>query len=127
MSTYKIRDTYNLLYAKNFDPNEQEYIVHVQDVDLVELPALLMELSRLYFDQLGNEKEDDIEQETEPETTEFEVHQCSECMSIYDPELGDPMLGIAPNTAFEDLGDDYVCPLCEAEKSKFVRKIITKV
>ena len=127
LSTYKIRDTYNLLYAKNFDPNEQEYIVHVQDVDLVELPALLMELSRLYFDQLGNEKEEDNTEEAEPETTEFEVHQCSECMSIYDPELGDPMLGIAPNTAFEDLGDDYVCPLCEAEKSKFVRKIITKV
>lgn len=42
---FVIRDTYNLLYAKNFDPNTREYIVHVQDVDKVELSGLLMEVS----------------------------------------------------------------------------------
>ena len=47
LGDFVIRDTYNLLYAKNFDPNTREYIMHVQDVDKVELPGLLMELSKL--------------------------------------------------------------------------------
>ena len=46
-----------MLYAKNFDPNTREYIVHVQEVDKAELPSLLLELSRLYFEQLGSEND----------------------------------------------------------------------
>ena len=37
----------------------------------------------------------------------------------YDEELGDPENGIAPGTKFEDLPDDFVCPLCGADKSSF--------
>jgi len=127
LSEYKIRDTYNLLYAKNFDPNEQEYIVHVQDVDMVELPSLLMELSRLYFEQLGNEKEEKPLPETAPEMMEHEVYQCSDCLTIYDPQYGDPTQDIAPKTSFEDLPDNFDCTLCEAPKTDFQKKIITKV
>ena len=35
-------------------------------------------------------------------------------------ENGDPENGIAPGTAFEDLPDDWVCPLCGIEKEFFV-------
>jgi hypothetical protein len=66
---FKIRDTYNLLYAKNFDPNTRDYIMHVQDVDKVELPALLMELSQLYFEQLGSENEEEEKKSLQEETT----------------------------------------------------------
>ena len=37
----------------------------------------------------------------------------------YDPEVGDPEHGIAPGTAFEDLPDDWVCPLCGVGKDEF--------
>ena len=37
---------------------------------------------------------------------------CTVCEYIYDPELGDPESGIEPGTAFEDIPDDWVCPLC---------------
>ena len=127
LKEYKIRDTYNLLYAKNFDPNEQEYIVHVQDIDMVELPTLLMELSRLYFEQLGSEKEENTEPETVPETIEHKVYQCSDCLTIYDPNYGDPTQEIAAKTAFEDLPDSFVCTLCDAPKDVFQKKIVTKV
>ena len=46
-------------------------------------------------------------------------YQCTVCSHIYDPELGDPDSGIAPGTAFEDLPDDWVCPICGVEKSSF--------
>ncbi len=41
------------------------------------------------------------------------------CEYVYDPEMGDPENGIEPGTAFEDLPDDWVCPLCGAEKEHF--------
>src|SRR5690606_12128621 len=59
LSGFNMRETYNLLYAKNFDPNTQDYIMHVQEIDKEELPKLLMELSKLYFEQLGTEKDND--------------------------------------------------------------------
>ncbi len=41
------------------------------------------------------------------------------CEYVYDPAKGDPDNGIQPGTAFEDLPDDWVCPLCGAEKEHF--------
>lgn len=44
---------------------------------------------------------------------------CDICGWEYDEELGDPENGIAPGTKFEDLPDNFVCPLCGADKSSF--------
>jgi len=41
------------------------------------------------------------------------------CGYVYDPEVGDPDNGIAPGTAFEDLPEDWVCPVCGMEKDAF--------
>ena len=35
------------------------------------------------------------------------------------PEIGDPEQGIEPGVAFENLPDDYVCPLCGVGKDEF--------
>ena len=42
------------------------------------------------------------------------------CDYIYDPMRGDPENGIEPGTKFENLPDDWVCPVCGVEKSQFV-------
>lgn len=44
---------------------------------------------------------------------------CTICGYTYDPEAGDPEHGIAPGTAFGDLPDDWVCPVCGAGKNQF--------
>ena len=44
---------------------------------------------------------------------------CDPCGYIYDPEAGDPDSGIAPGTAFEDLPEDWVCPICGVGKDMF--------
>ncbi|MFX0079703.1 MAG: rubredoxin [Candidatus Hermodarchaeota archaeon] len=46
-------------------------------------------------------------------------YQCEVCGWIYNPEIGDPDSGIPPGTPFEDLPDDWTCPLCGASKSQF--------
>ena len=44
---------------------------------------------------------------------------CNPCGYTYDPEKGDPEHGIAPGTAFTDLPDNWVCPVCGIDKSMF--------
>jgi hemerythrin-like domain-containing protein/rubredoxin len=47
---------------------------------------------------------------------------CNVCDFVYDPAKGDPDHGIAPGTHFDDIPDDWTCPLCGASKSSF-RKV----
>ena len=44
---------------------------------------------------------------------------CTVCQWVYDPEIGDPEQGIEPGVAFENLPEDYVCPLCGVGKDEF--------
>ncbi len=48
-------------------------------------------------------------------------YKCTVCGWVYDPELGDPDGGIKPGTPFEEIPDDWVCPICGAAKSDFER------
>ncbi len=45
-------------------------------------------------------------------------YKCTVCGYIYDPDIGDPPRA-APGTAFENLPDDWVCPVCGAPKDMF--------
>lgn len=44
---------------------------------------------------------------------------CDVCGWEYDPEVGVPEAGIEPGVKFEDLPDDFVCPLCGVGKDNF--------
>ena len=44
---------------------------------------------------------------------------CGICGYVYDPAKGDNDGGIAPGTPFEELPEDWSCPVCGAEKSEF--------
>ena len=44
---------------------------------------------------------------------------CEACPYIYDPEKGDPEGGIQPGTPFEDIPDDWLCPICKLDKTHF--------
>ena len=44
---------------------------------------------------------------------------CDVCGWVYDEEEGAPDMGIAPGTKFEDLPEDFLCPLCSVGKELF--------
>ena len=46
-------------------------------------------------------------------------YKCTVCGFIYDPALGDPDGGIAPGTPFEEIPNDWSCPVCGATKDDF--------
>ncbi len=46
-------------------------------------------------------------------------YRCTVCNYIYDPAKGDSDGGIKPGTAFEDIPDTWVCPICGVDKTLF--------
>lgn len=44
---------------------------------------------------------------------------CVVCGYVYDPETGDVDNGVAVGTAFEDISEDWVCPVCGVDKTQF--------
>lgn len=46
-------------------------------------------------------------------------YECTICGFVYDEAIGDPDNGIAPGTKWEDLPEEYTCPLCGVGKEDF--------
>jgi len=55
----------------------------------------------------------------EEKVSRLAKYRCTVCGYIYNPEKGDPDGGIKPGTAFEEIPDDWVCPVCGAAKNEF--------
>ncbi|HEY8891530.1 MAG TPA: rubredoxin [Clostridium sp.] len=49
----------------------------------------------------------------------MDKYVCLVCGYEYDPEVGDPDGGIKPGTKFQDIPEDWVCPLCGVSKEEF--------
>ena len=58
---------------------------------------------------------------TEEKGTEngMKKYRCDICGYVYDPDVGDDASDIAAGTSFDDLPDDYECPVCAAGKEDF--------
>lgn len=52
----------------------------------------------------------------------MQKYVCGVCGYVYDPANGDPDNGIKAGTKFEDLPEDWVCPVCGASKSQFEKE-----
>ncbi|RYD72236.1 MAG: hypothetical protein EOP55_19200, partial [Sphingobacteriales bacterium] len=47
------------------------------------------------------------------------LYQCSNCLTVYNEQLGELENNIPPATAFNNLPEDYCCSLCDADKGNF--------
>ena len=52
------------------------------------------------------------------------IHVCELCGYEYNPRLGDPENGIDENTDFEELPENWLCPLCGATKEDFTEEYV---
>jgi len=112
---------YDISYAKDFNPNTITYIPYARRVSKELIPALLIELSKLYFRQLNPEKEpakspDSPAINGHPDS----IYQCSNCLTVYDQKYGDELAHVPAGTAFSELPETYRCHVCDSEKKYFV-------
>ncbi len=59
------------------------------------------------------------EQLKQKEINKMTKYRCIVCGYIYNPEKGDPDSGISPGISFQDLPDDWICPVCGVGKDQF--------
>ena len=78
-----------------------------------------IEHDTLQTEQNETKSEAKIDEDKKEETSGAEPHVCVICGFTYDPAEGDPSMGIPPGTPFEDLPEDYKCPICNAGKDYF--------
>jgi rubredoxin len=52
----------------------------------------------------------------------MDKYVCSVCGYVYDPEQGDPDNGVDPGTKWEDVPNDWECPVCGASKDDFEKE-----
>jgi rubredoxin len=117
---FEVRPMFNVLHFENFDPNTQKYISYAQDIDKLELPGLLMELSKKYFEQLGTQTDKvEVKHKSNDNNKSSAVYQCQSCLTVYDKLYGDPKAGIEEGTVFKELPEKYSCPVCDSSKKNF--------
>ncbi|MDR3330676.1 MAG: rubredoxin [Endomicrobium sp.] len=52
----------------------------------------------------------------------MEKRKCSVCGYLYDPNIGISEDGVVPGTLFEQLPENWVCPVCSAPKTVFEKE-----
>lgn len=57
--------------------------------------------------------------EKEKTNNKNQMYECISCKYIYNPKMGNEKQGIKPGTAFEDIPNDWTCPVCGQGKDKF--------
>ncbi|MEW5822589.1 MAG: rubredoxin [Cyanobacteriota bacterium] len=77
--------------------------------------------AELATQQIDNNKpkDDKVVNIAEDRSDNMKKYVCDVCGYVYDPTEGDADGGIEPGTAFEDIPDDWVCPICGVGKDDF--------
>lgn len=117
---------YDILCAKDFNPNERTGYAYSKDNPKFLLAEQLRRAILSYYKyQLVKDEEEiiipgiekilmSVEKETDI------VYQCKNCLTVYDEQVGDPENGIDPGTLFKELPNTYSCCVCDATKDNFV-------
>ncbi len=124
----KLFKVYDILCAKDFNPNERTEEIFSSGNPKAVLPEQLRRsILKFYQYRAGLNKKKStaitVKPIKEKSTVEY-VYQCISCLSVYDAAVGDAASGVPAGTPFEKLPAEYVCSLCDAGKESF--KKITK-
>jgi rubredoxin len=120
----KLLKVYDILCARDFNPNERtEEIFSSGNPKVVLAEQLRRSVLKFYRHRAAIIKKDAAAitalQPGKEKNNEVFVYQCSNCQTVYDETVGDPDNGFAAGTSFDDLPTDYTCALCEQGKAGF--------
>jgi len=117
---------YDILCAKDFNPNERTGSVFSRGNPKFLLTGQLHRaIFSFYTHRINLQKQLTAKPARgkvfiKPLKAEF-AYQCKHCLTVYEENTGDPEKGIAAAVSFEQLPGDYCCPLCESGKDHFIK------
>jgi len=85
------------------------------------IKGLSPENAPTHVSKVDTPPEKDKSAEKESPASDKSKYKCVICGYLYDPAEGDPSKGIPAGTAFEDLPDDWTCPICGVGKNEFIK------
>jgi rubredoxin len=114
---------YDILCAKDFNPNERTGFVYSKGNPKILLPEQLRRAILAFYEHQSKQvpaavKKTRKDIAAKPMKKEY-VYQCSHCLSVYDEATGEPDNAIAAGTRFNQLPETYSCPVCESGKEEF--------
>ncbi len=114
---------FDILYTHDFNPNSKTFTLHRAGLEAAELPVHLIALCHSFYEVADHAEPNQAL--NAPETAQEEeakifVHQCKNCLTIYDEEFGDEFNEIATGIPFDELPASYCCPTCETGKEDFI-------
>jgi len=117
---------YDILCAKDFNPNERTGEIFSRSNPGFLLPEQIRRAIfkfykyRLNAIKIGDQKSGSKPEESVKKDDGF-FYQCNNCLTVYNEQIGEAENNIAPGTVFNNLPKDYCCPLCEGEKGNFIK------
>jgi rubredoxin len=120
----KLLSVYDILCAKDFNPNERTGEIFSKGNPKILLPEQLRRAVIQFYNYRATvNKTNAVSHHPKKEIAEIKKEefffQCSNCLTVYDEAAGEPENKIAAGTVFEKLPPAYCCPLCESEKKNF--------
>lgn len=108
-------------YPEHIVKEDKHFFLPVMEYFTREEQDRMLEEFNRFDRKMIHEKYRAIVEELEKVASGMAKYECTVCGYVYDPDQGDASSGIKKGTPFEELPDSWVCPLCGAEKSVFVR------
>ncbi|HEY9004004.1 MAG TPA: rubredoxin [Mucilaginibacter sp.] len=109
-------------HTRDFNPNNKNLISYKDGVNMSDLALNLVELCEHYYStsvkDTGQVNPNESKKDNKETINHRRVHQCKNCLSIYDERYGDELNGIPAGTRFESI-ENYSCPVCETAKEEF--------
>ena len=119
-------DKFDILYARDFNPNSKDYIVFRSNVEKEYLSTYLSALCKYYYEQEssnillpGSLQAASIPEEQKSIIEEL-IYQCPHCLTVYDEETKEAANSTDAGNGFSNLPATYCCPLCETPANEFV-------
>ena len=114
---------YDLYYTENFNPNSRKHILFEKGLFKIHLAGQVERLCRKFNNcrTVANSADSGTEiEEPKPISSTPVIHQCPDCLTVYDENYGDVMQDIKAGTSFEDLPVDYCCATCGTAKNEMI-------
>lgn len=112
------------VYQRTYQtPTNAHYVVVAKHQSATQLSAVVRQIARAYYERLSVPGPSPAFAEEQPAgLPKHLVQACTRCLGQYDARYGEPHRGIAVQTPFDALPADYVCGVCDAERTAFVDK-----
>jgi rubredoxin len=112
---FGLLESYDIFYAEDFNPHTRKRKTFRVGIPKSRLSKELLKLAKKYYAELASEKKTvkiKLKQEDLVEKNVKMVHRCKDCWTVFDAHT-------EGGVAFENVSSDYVCPVCEADKTTY--------